>query len=365
MRKKLLWTAIASIIAVAIATFIFALFTHGFSEESSIETDMFFDESEFHAIQGIIEVENNDFSHPLGERFTVRYRIQYAKELVNPNFDTAFKFIEFQALEVEGEPKISHRKVGTYQVGVANNYRDIYEYTYEVEVFFLNALVDNVYELPPVKIDFVYTEGTIQTYIRVFNETSIYVTRNVTDPSVAEYKDLKQSFGSNENTIKRLFSISGWLFRVAAAFLVALLIFGNRKKVADKVTLEKNLIDKFNKFRSVEWVTSAPAVSRMRELRALALEMAYVFNTIEPLEFYSKFAVGELRGLFNLVDSPKDEISHSDVETAFKATEQLLSLPQKRVSKARKVFKAMFVPIKKLVQFVKFIWKKVRKKGGK
>ena len=368
---KILVIALCAMIIFASALFVFASLTSEFGGEKS-DSELFYDQMDVAKVQAIIEVENDDYSVSLGERFTVRYRLQYVKNFIGSlRFESAFEFIDFAPFETDGEANIYHRKVGTYNDG--ENNIEIFEYTYEVKIFLVNGLVSEVYPLPSVRVDYVLKlgEGAGKS-IDISGSQPMNVTRNVTNPELAELKDIKNSFDSNKDNIKNLFTNSARLLRVALFVFVALWVIDalrTHKNKEIEISAEVVLFSKFSRFKNQSWLYSAPAVQRLKELRALSMQMAHTFNKVTPLEFYSKFAVGQLWSLFNLTDSPKAEaeIKYSDVETAFEIIEKLLLLPKERTSIKRRVVRFAFViPAKKLVQAAKFIGENIRtKKGGK
>jgi len=287
------------------------LLTPNFDEKEVENPAIFLHDKTCSGIEGRVEIENDDYSHSLGERFTVRYRIQYVKDTVTPNFENVFNFVNFEPFEIEGEPKISHERVSSSHVR-GDTQVEIFEYVYEVKLFLVTGLVSKLYELPFAKVDYVSTSsfggsntgGSI--YLRPL--MSINITRNVTEPESAIYADLKNAVKNNNPTIKELFLNAGRLLNIATLLFVAWWVLGyKKKKVSEKVALDQELLVRLGRFEDSTWLKSDSAVNRMRELAAIALRAAYVFNKIQPVDFYDKFADGELGRLFDLVEGPSAE----------------------------------------------------------
>ena len=98
-------TLVVVLMLTASIMFVFALLTPSFGDESKENKDEI-SLTAWPFIAARVEIENNDYSHSLGERFTVRYVVQYNSRHVDPDLDTAFNSMVFTPFELEGKATI-------------------------------------------------------------------------------------------------------------------------------------------------------------------------------------------------------------------------------------------------------------------
>ncbi|OGZ58466.1 MAG: hypothetical protein A2728_03000 [Candidatus Spechtbacteria bacterium RIFCSPHIGHO2_01_FULL_38_11] len=316
MRKLLnARTLIAVLASAASIIFISAFLTPSFGDESKENKDEIY-LTAWPFIAARVEIENNDYSHSLGERFTVRYVVQYSSSHVNLDLDTAFNSIVFAPFELEGRPTILHRKIGRLP---NNEGADVWEYVFEVKLFIVNGLVDRVYYLPQTSVDYIALDNVASGLIEVKNDWPVNITRNVTDIDVAELRNVKGPVKDNTSSISDKFGYAGVLFVVALIFLSMLWIYGPKFSQKKKTsTQEMSLAEKLNRFKDEIWLRKDSAKNRMIALQNLTLEIARVFRNISTASFFELFATGELGELFNKAfsHSADEDVSYEDVDAA-------------------------------------------------
>lgn len=261
----------------------------------------------------------NSTSNTLGERFRVKYIIHYREDAVRPSFDEVFADTSFAPFELMNEVKISQRTVDEWKIGGKNI--NIVEYTYEVELAIFNALVEDVYYLSAIELD----------YLIIMNSNVGVLNLSYTHPlHIADFYgeeidgvnfiSAKNIFQDNQATKARLFMYAGYIF---AVFTIIYLFSGWRDKIVlervrQQLSAEQELAEIFNGFADEGWLTKESAYIRMRELERLAIVMAWTFKNLRVVDFYQKLAGENLEQLFiSAWDSNKSQVSYKDVGRAF------------------------------------------------
>lgn len=265
----------------------------------------------------------NSTAHFLGERFVVRYIIQYREGFVKPDFDGAFNSTFFDSFEITKQPKVSDQEV--YSRTQRRTTIRIREYVYELELAIFKGLVEDIYYLPSVELDYVFVGNTIVTGDVGFLTMSYPHPLHVADFYGGETENVallptRGAFENNQTTKNNFHNFAAILF---GSLALGFLVFGFRdkeshKKMLEKFSSEQKLSDDFRRFANKNWLSQKSANIRMRELESLAITMLKKFKDLEVLDFYRDTVSKELYDLFaSAWFSDQSTVSYEDVGKAF------------------------------------------------
>lgn len=328
-------TFFVTLIILGVIFALFALLTPNFGDIAESQEKLLLDKKKVpnfinYRVEVISSSGEDNTSHALGERFRVRYIIHYREDAVRPNFEEVFADTSFVPFELMSEAKIFQRVVDKWEIkrGDVN----VVEYIYEVELAIFDALVEDIYYLPSIELDYlvINTGGTgilNLSYAHPLHIADFY--GGETDE--VDFISAKNVLQDNQATKERLFRYAGYIF----AILAILYLFSERRdKIAfernrQQLSVEQKLMETFQGFANNDWLIQEPAYIRMRALERLAITMAWTFKNLKIADFYQRlsgkdvyfrqrFSGRDLEQLFAFAwSSNKSKVSYKDVSGAF------------------------------------------------
>ena len=246
-------TFFVTLIILGILFALFALFVPSFGNTEKGQEKLLLDEKRAsNFIDYRIEVSNisgeDNTAHKLGERFRVRYVIQYREDIVRPNFDEAFASISFAPFELMDEAKTSQRIVDTWEKESGDV--NVVEYVYEVNLAVFDALVEDKYYLPSMELDYLSINTGIINVLNLAYSHPLHIADfygGETDG--VDFISAKNVFHDNGPVKERLFKYASYIFVISA---IMYLLFGWRDKRLERDRQQLSVEQKLIEVRSEE-----------------------------------------------------------------------------------------------------------------
>ena len=230
-------TLFVTLITLGVIFALFAFLTPSFGDIEEGEEKLLLDKERApnfidYRVEVIDSSGKDNTSHTLGERFHVRYIIHYREDAVKPNFEEAFSDTSFAPFELMSEVKIFQRIVDKWEIKRGDI--NVVEYIYEVELAIFDALVEDIYYLPSIKLDYLII-GTGSVGILNLSYTHPLHIADFYGGEIdnVDFISAKNVLQDNQAIKERLLRYASYIFAILTIFY---LFFGWR----DKIALEKN-----------------------------------------------------------------------------------------------------------------------------
>lgn len=269
------FTVLFTALALALLALLVFVFGNG-GETTEGEQEVFLTSGKLLSVQTESIEDTTAF---LGERFVLRFTIQYRADKIEPNVDS-LATVPLDPFNIAGSAKVQKREL-------ENN---ISEYIYEIPLRRITTIPGKSYFLNPILLKYEYLETGVEDVVDISPQhafqTGSYYGRDL------EGVALRPPQGAVKTNLSKN---SIMLLGLSLASLIAIIFVLFRYKNSPEPTKDTEGVDEvaeavleLDRFYNEDWVMEKAPRERLKQVANPALKLAKILHGISPHMFWKK-----------------------------------------------------------------------------